>query len=63
MGKASPEARERWKAKAYKRYDLCLRHDRDEEIIEFLEANKARYGISGIVRDALEMYMKSGALD
>lgn len=59
----SSEVKARWINKAYKRYILNLRYDSDQQLIDFMENNKEKYGTTPILRDALEMYMKSGTLD
>ena len=59
----SYEVRKRWMDKAYKRYSVNFRYDTDQEIIDFIEEHKDKIGTTNIVRDALEMYMKSGVLD
>lgn len=59
----SYEVKKRWQDKNYKRYTTNLRYDTDQEIIDFLEKNKEKYGMTNIFRDALEMYIKSGVLD
>jgi hypothetical protein len=59
MGKTSSEVKQRWKDKAYKRYTSYLRYDTDQEIIDFIEANKEKIGTSNLFRDALEMYMNA----
>lgn len=59
----SSEVKQRWKDKAYKRLTVYLRYDTDQQIIDFVETHKERYGTTNIFRDALEMYMNSGVLD
>lgn len=58
MGKTSTEVKERWKAKAYKRYIVYLRNDSDHHLIEYVEKNKERIGTTNIFRDALDEYAK-----
>lgn len=57
MGKTSTEVKARWMSKAYHKYMVHLRYDTDQDLIDFLEENKEKYGITGIFRDALKMYM------
>lgn len=57
MGKTSSEVKERWKAKAYKRYMIYLRNDSDRKLIDYLEQNKERLGTTNIFRDALAEYI------
>lgn len=59
----SYEVRKRWMDKAYKRYAVNLRYDSDQDVIDFIEKHKEKYGTTNIFRDALEMYVKSGTLD
>ncbi len=59
----SSEVKLRWKKKAYHAYGISLRYDTDQELIDFIEEHKDKYGTTNIFRDALEMYIKSGALD
>ena len=63
MGKTSYKVTKRWQDKTYKNYAAHLRYDTDQHIIDFLEAHKGKNGATQIIREALEMYMKSGALD
>ena len=55
----SSEVKARWIAKAYKRYTVSLRYDTDQEIIDFIEDNKEKLGMTVIFRDALTMYLES----
>ena len=55
----SYEVRKRWQDKAYKKYQLNLRHDIDQHLIDYIEANKEKFGVTNIVRDALNMYVDS----
>jgi hypothetical protein len=59
----SYEVRKRWMDKAYKRYAISLRYDSDTELIDFIEKHKEKYGTTAIIRNALEMYIKSNALE
>lgn len=59
----SSEVKTRWINKAYKRYMLCLRFDSDQELIDFMEEYKDKYGVTNILRDALAMYVASGEAD
>lgn len=59
----SYEVKKRWLDKTYKQYTVSLRHDTDQELIDFLAANTEKYGTTNIFRDALRMYMESGILD
>jgi hypothetical protein len=52
------EQRKAWMDKAYKRYNINLRYDTDEDLIDFIEANKDRVGTTQIIREALQMYVK-----
>ncbi len=55
----STEVKQRWENKAYAKYNVRLRHDSDQKLIDFVEANKEKLGTSSIFRDALEMYVDS----
>ena len=57
MGRTSSEVKQRWMEKAYKKYLVSFRYDTDQEIIDFIEANKEKLGTTNIFRDALEMYI------
>lgn len=59
----SYEVVKRWREKAYKPYTLNFRYDTDQEIIDFIEKHKDKYGVTNIFRDALELYVKSGILE
>ena len=59
----SNEVKTRWKQKNYKQFAVSLRYDADQELIDFVEKHKDKYGTTNIFRDALEMYIKSGILD
>lgn len=57
MGKTSSEVKERWKAKTYRRYSVNLRKDEDKELIDWIEKNREKYGISDIFRAGVEALM------
>lgn len=59
MGRTSSEVKQRWMEKAYKKYLVSFRYDTDQEIIDFIEANKEKLGTTNIFRDALEMYIEA----
>ena len=59
MSQPSTEVKVRWMQKAYRKYVISLRYDRDQAIIDFIEANKEKYGTTNIIRDALEMYIEA----
>ncbi len=46
----------------YKRYGVSFRYDTDGDLIDYLEAHKddEGKGVTGIFRDALSQYIKSG---
>ena len=58
MTKPSNEVKYRYHARAYSRYALTFHRERDRELIEFLEAQKAA-GISptATVRELYRAYM------
>ena len=57
MGKTSSEVKARWMEKAYKKYLVNLRYDTDQDLIDFVEANKDKMGMTQIFREALEEYI------
>ena len=59
----SSEVKQRWNNKNYKRIVVQFRYDSAQEMIDFVEKHKEKYGTTNIFRDALEMYMNSGVLD
>lgn len=60
----STEVKQRWESKAYAKYNVRLRHDVDQDLIDFIEEKKLEMqkedptggSTSRIFRDALEMY-------
>ena len=58
MGKTSSEVKQRWNAKTYKRYAVNLRKEDDSELIDWIEANRDKYGITDIFRVGVETLMK-----
>ena len=46
----------------YKRYQVNLRYDTDKEIIDYIEANKERFGTTEIFRAEMEMLIKNGGI-
>lgn len=57
MGKTSSEVKARWMEKAYKKYLVNLRYDTDQDLIDFVEANKDKMGMTQIFREALAEYI------
>ena len=58
----SSEVKQRWESKAYKKYLVRFRDDTDQEIIDYIEANKERFGTTEIFRAAMEALIKSGGI-
>lgn len=58
----SSEVKNRWNAKTYKRFQVNFRVDTDQEIIDYIEANKERFGTTEIFRAAMEMLIKNGGI-
>ncbi len=58
----SSEVKKRWMDANYKRYQVNLRYDTDKEIIDYIEANKERFGTTEIFRAAMEMLIKNGGI-
>lgn len=46
----------------YKSYRANFRYDTDQEIIDYIEANKERFGTTEIFRAAMEMLIKNGGI-
>ena len=58
----SPEVKNRWKAKNYKTFQINLRYDSDQELIDFVERFKAKNdgtGVSDIFRAGVEVLMEA----
>ena len=58
----SSEVKQRWENKAYKKFLVRFREDTDKEIIDYIEANKERFGTTEIFRAAMEMLIKNGGI-
>ena len=58
----STEVKTAWKQRNYKRYEVNFRLDTDKEIIDYIEANKERFGTTEIFRAAMEMLIKNGGI-
>ena len=58
----STEVKTAWKQRNYKRYEVNFRLDTDKEIIAYIEASKERFGITEILRAAMEALIKSGGI-
>ena len=58
----SSEVKQRWENKAYKKFLVRFREDADKEIIDYIEANKERFGTTEIFRAALEALIKNGGI-
>ena len=58
----SSEVKTAWKQRNYKRYEINFRLDTDKEIIDYIEANKERFGTTEIFRAAMEMLIKNGGI-
>lgn len=58
----SSEVKTAWKQRNYKRYEVNFRLDADKEIIDYIEANKERFGTTEIFRAAMEMLIKNGGI-
>lgn len=56
----STEVKQRWEAKAYKKYMIRLRLDTDKDLIEYIEQKKQNgVQITELVREGLEQ-LKEG---
>lgn len=58
----SSEVKTAWKQRNYKRYEVNFRLDADQEIIDYIEANKERFGTTEIFRAAMEALIKNGGI-
>ena len=58
----STEVKTAWKQRNYKRYEVNFRLDTDKEIIDYIEANKERFGTTEIFRAAMEMLIRNGGI-
>ena len=58
----SSEVKQRWENKAYKKFLVRFREDTDKEIIDYIEANKERFGTTEIFRAAMEMLIANGGI-
>lgn len=58
----SSEVKNRWNAKTYKRFQVNFRVDTDKEIIDYIEANKDRFGTTEIFRAAMETLIRNGGI-
>lgn len=58
----SSEVKTAWKQRNYKRYEINFRLDTDQEIIDYIEANKERFGTTEIFRAAMEALIKNGGI-
>ena len=58
----STEVKTAWKQRNYKRYEVNFRLDTDQEIIDYIEANKERFGTTEIFRAAMEALIKNGGI-
>lgn len=58
----SSEVKTAWKQRNYKRYEVNFRLDADQEIIDYIEANKERFGTTEIFRAAMEMLIRNGGI-
>lgn len=56
----SSEVKQRWEAKAYKKYLVRFRADDDAELIDFIETNKDRIGTTELFRAGIERIKKEG---
>lgn len=59
MSKTSTEVKNRWIKKAYKRYLINLRRDRDKELIDFMDAMaESGHSATDTIKQALELLIK-----
>lgn len=58
----SSEVKTAWKQRNYKRYEVNFRLDTDKETIDYIEANKERFGTTEIFRAAMELLINNGGI-
>lgn len=56
----STEVKQRWEAKAYKKYLVRLRVDDDAELIQFIDENKEKHGTTELFRAGIEKLKNEG---
>lgn len=57
----STEVKQRWENKAYSKYLVRLRHDTDQDLIDWIDEHKETVGTSAIFRDAVRLLMQEEA--
>lgn len=62
MSYTSSEVKNRWNKANYRQYTVNLRYDTDKDIIDYIEANKERFGTTEIFRAAMEMLIANGGI-
>ena len=62
MSYTSSEVKNAWKQRNYKRYEINLRFDTDEEIIDYIEQHKEQFGTTEIFRQALQLLIDRGGI-
>lgn len=62
MSKAANRAKQRWEGKTYRKYVLRLREDTDQELINYIETFKGRFGTTEIFRVALQQLIDNGGI-
>ena len=62
MSYTSPEIKNAWKQRNYKRYEINFRFDTDEEIIDYIEQHKEQFGTTEIFRQALQLLIDRGGI-
>lgn len=57
-GKTSVESITAWKGRNYRQFNLCLRYDTDQKLIDYIEARAAEgTGVTEVIREALNAYL------
>ena len=62
MSYTSSEVKTAWKQRNYKQYNVNFRLDTDKEIIDYIDANKERFGTTEIFRAAMEALIRTGGI-
>ena len=62
MSQTRQEIRNAWNKAHYRTFTASFRTDTDKEIIDYIEANKERFGTTEIFRAAMEALIKNGGI-
>lgn len=62
MSYTSSEIKNRWKQANYKLYQVNLRYDEDQDLIDYIEQYKEQFGTTEIFRQALQQLIERGGI-